>query len=475
MRGTIYSLRPDRTYDCLPVPRATLNAPPIASLSLPDDAVAFIALPPPERSALARARTPGLIKAVSSLKTAWLHTALGALDLPDRADVRCLSCGREHTLSREDLFARLALSIGSYYDYAARKLIRAGGDLPAGFLPMFRAPQLDELLHNGPLFHSDEPDPYEILRVDFRMLSVRYHLGLTAVYFRSLMASAPVHGAHAQLEALAHSELSDLHADTGRRAHPDFRALAHRFTTTLAEGLSNLYEAEAARTNPEHAAGPFSMLQPAELGLLARRDAGAIGRYGPKGVEAAFETQLALVMASLGFFVVRTDRGTRTVDLVCMSADPQAHFSVLLEAKSTARPYAFPPRDQRALEEYARSVQQSLRTMPPLRFILLTSHSAARTLPEKVRAFEASVGVPTRFIPAQELANLREFVIGPLWHSDLARTLARSEHVIESGFARTLAHRAREIEAVHQDAVRTMLPAARSPRADAEREAWPDH
>src|SRR6202041_1722740 len=91
-----------------------------------------------------------------------------------------------------------------------------------------------------------------------------------------------------------------------------------------------------------HSRGPFSLLRLPELQLLASQDPRMQQRYGPKQVEKNFELQLALLMQSFGFYVIRTRVGERTVDLICISGDPTASYTLMVEAKTSKAPYAMP-------------------------------------------------------------------------------------------------------------------------------------
>ena len=190
------------------------------------------------------------------------------------------------------------------------------------------------------------------------------------------------------IDAVAHESLQRMHQkEVTSTRH---RALTSRLLATLLSIVGDTYE-ERARSFQWRLTGPFSALELGDLPQLARRSEPMRKKYGDKQVETIFEQQLALLMQSLGFVVVQTRRGRRTVDLVAIADGPDDRFTFLVEAKTTAAStYPFPADDQRALAEYARSVRSTLTTMPTMRFVLLISHTASRTMPEKVTAFEAA-------------------------------------------------------------------------------------
>ena len=177
---------------------------------------------------------------------------------------------------------------------------------------------------------------------------------------------------------------------------------------------TQVYDEEHASWKSKHRIGAFSAIRLRELDLLARRDNAMIRKYGTKQVEKIFEQQLALIAQSLGLHVVPTRSGQRTVDLICISADPAVRLSFLLEAKTTQRPYNLPRDDARALIEYVNDVRRALTTLPPLQFVLIVGPTASSTLEGKLQRLEIEVGLPVRFCTAADIAQLRELITGPL-------------------------------------------------------------
>jgi hypothetical protein len=184
-------------------------------------------------------------------------------------------------------------------------------------------------------------------------------------------------------------------------------------------------------------------------------------KYGSKRIEKIFEQQLALIVQSFGLYVVSTRTGQRTVDLICISADPNARITFLLEAKTSGRPYALPRDDARALLEYIRDVRTGLTTLPPLHFVLMIGPSPSATLEKKLQGLEAEAGLPIRYCPARELAQLREVVAGPLPLNDFTDHLLLTSKVVPEGFAQTMRSRVDELRSSHEALVRTMLASVR--------------
>jgi hypothetical protein len=179
--------------------------------------------------------------------------------------------------------------------------------------------------------------------------------------------------------------------------------------------------------------------------------------YGPKIVEKAFEAQLALLMQSLGFYVIKTRTGERTVDLVCISGDPTAPFTMMLEAKTTKAAYTLPTKDERALIEYVSTVQESLTTSPKLGLVLIVGSAASKTLGSRLRRVETTSGVAVRFCRAQELASLRESILGPLPLVLLKKELLSAPNIVPASFVKDIVHNLNERYAAQEALVRTFL------------------
>jgi hypothetical protein len=168
-----------------------------------------------------------------------------------------------------------------------------------------------------------------------------------------------------------------------------------------------------------------------ELHDLACRTEKVISRYGEDEVEARFERQLSLLMQSFGFLVISAKRGQRQVDLICIAPGaPGEAFTFLLEAKSTAANYALPTRDARAIQEYVSSVRSVLKTLPPLRLILIVSGNHTKTIDKKITELEASCGIPVRFCGASVLQSLRRQLPGPLDLSQFLKTCTNANKVL---------------------------------------------
>jgi hypothetical protein len=130
---------------------------------------------------------------------------------------------------------------------------------------------------------------------------------------------------------------------------------------------------------------------------------------------------------------------------------------MLIEAKSTSRPYSLPTKDERALREYINEVKENLTTSPPLDMVLLVGPSASKTLDQKLRKLEADVGISMRFCAAQTLASLRERVLGPLPLGLLRKYLKNASHCVDYSVVESLIATLSQREAAQRELVRTFL------------------
>jgi hypothetical protein len=238
--------------------------------------------------------------------------------------------------------------------------------------------------------------------------------------------------------------------------------LISQLSTGLIRILSATYAMPFTTWNAEHKLGPFSAIRLPELSLLARRDPTTIRKYGHKQVEVLFEQQLSLILQSFGFIVVRTRRGDRTVDLVCISGDPRQQMTILVEAKTTRGAYSLPTDDERALLEYVRDVRENLTTMPALAFVLIVAPAASSKIESKLASIESKAGVPVRLITASDVAQLRESLAGPLMLGPFRSMLLTSATKLLSNLPTLQREAQQDINKAHEMLVRACLPGARS-------------
>jgi hypothetical protein len=470
----------------------------LVALDISKTREAFLDLPLPEESALIGTTPKVLRRAADNFYQAWTYLRSDR-DLYLRGEATAPSTGEK--LRQRDLWSRLFLIIGSYYDFSIRLLVSAGEVRKSGthpipglgvtyardWLPRLAKQNLNVLLRELDLVRGgnlpeeearkltaklfallevtrieEVPDAivWETYRDAAGLLAGNYITAMFAGAFGELLRNSNIsHEAIEEMDGIAHSAASKVHAFAQDLSEPNFVKLSERFLTTIFQQWGNIYD--QARWDETHKAGPFSAIRVSELAPLANRDARMVAKYGRKRIEKIFEQQLALIVQSFGLYVVSTRTGQRTVDLICISADPTARFTFLLEAKTSGRPYALPRDDARALLEYIREVRGGLTTLPPLHFVLMIGPYPSATLEKKLQGLEAEAGLPIRYCSADELAQLREVVAGPLPLNDFADHLLLASRVVPAGFAQTMRSRVDELRSSHEALVRTMLAPVR--------------
>ena len=443
----------------------------LVALDISKTPEAFLDLPLPEESSLIGATPKVLHRAADSFHRSWRYL-VSAKDLYLQGEATVPSTGE--TLKGKDLWWRLFVIIGSYYDFSLRLLLRASEKSafihPLPGLSLARAEQwmsklsLEDLkaISFEEVDSLEEGDTWDLDRSFASFFAGTYITALFSAIMGELLrrTNTPLEFIEVT-DGASHRAAAVLFkgpAWTGRWS-PYVVKLSHRLTNTVFEQWVRTYDKRDLYHS--HKIGPFSSIRLAELAPLANRDARMSKKYGNKQIEKVFEQQLALIVQSFGLYVVSTRTGQRTVDLICISADPTARFTFLLEAKTSGRPYALPRDDARALLEYIRDVRTGLTTLPPLHFVLMLGPSPSATLEKKLQGLEAEAGLPIRYCSADELAQLREVVAGPLPLKDFADHLLLASRVVPAGFAQTMRSRVDEMRSSHEALVRTMLASVR--------------
>ena len=379
---------------------------------LPKTLSRLLALPPPADSYLKKSRYNTIRHATEEFLRSWKQ-------MPQEYDefckcsesYKCPSCGAEHELSGRDLWCRKFFIVGTYYDFLVRQLISKGNrSKKQDLAPGLNLSAYSQFLKKFPQ-KAQSPDPPV-----GHMIIAEYLSCLMPTFFTGLFRDMPYisNFPMSVFEEQSHNSMYSLHKYSLSASHPDLRRCAHKLAHGLLDLLKNVYSSERIVWNKDHRSGPFSALLTHELALLASRDKKLLSRYGAKQVEKVFEKQLALLFQSYGFYVVATKVGQKTVDLICISSDPRQKMTILVEAKTSGKPYSLPTKDRRALVEYAKDVKKSLTGMPNLEFVLITGPQPGSTLEGRLSKLEAEIQTPARYITAAELAAVRECMPGPL-------------------------------------------------------------
>jgi hypothetical protein len=94
-----------------------------------------------------------------------------------------------------------------------------------------------------------------------------------------------------------------------------------------------------------------------------------------------------------------------------------------------------------------------------LTFVLITGAEATKTLASKLAMLEAEAAVPVRFVRAQQLADLREQLAGPLPLGIFSQHVLASGRVLGPDFVKHLVMSYRAEQTAHTTFVEAMLAA----------------
>lgn len=414
----------------------------------------LLELPPPESSKIT-GTCKQLVLAVDNLFDLWREILVSGKPIP--LEIFAYKCPEGHKIkiTGEDLRGRLLLVVACYFDYLLRLWLEKsksckGKDYPVTLLSMDAA---QSFLPK----HIDSKYDFRISA--FRMFSSQYFFALFSLHFISLFRHTSLPQPFVfRFEAFAHETLLALFNSATQIPGDNEKAAANRLIGGALELAKTVY-GDAPKLNKEHKTGPFSTIKLDELSMLARRDDSMLSRYGHKYVERRFESQLALILQSFGLYVVSTRIGHSTVDLVCISSSSEKPLTFLLEAKTTASPYTLPKKDFRALRDYVSDVKRSLSTLPPLSFVLVTGCEASKTLSAKLTYLENEASIPIRFIRAQQIAEIRERITGPLPVKMFAHLVLAGDKVLSKNFADQLVSCYEAEHKAHTTFVESMLTA----------------
>ena len=166
---------------------------------------------------------------------------------------------------------------------------------------------------------------------------------------------------------------------------------------------------------------------------------------------------MAVIFQTLGFYVIPANRGASAVDLICVSAEARSPTTMLVEAKTCGSRYSLPAKDVRALCEYVESVRERLSTFPKPSALIIVGPECAKTVENKLASLEGEVGIPTRYIVADDIALLRESIPGPLPVHDFLRAIRLTAHVVPRDAIKRICSTFYATEAAHIEFARAVL------------------
>jgi hypothetical protein len=170
-----------------------------------------------------------------------------------------------------------------------------------------------------------------------------------------------------------------------------------------------------------------------ELGGLARREPHLLERYGGKEVERRFEQQLNLALRTLRFRTFPASSGQRRGDIICLTERRSAKRgpdAVLIEAKTSAKPYSLPPKDERALIEYAERIQQEPFFNAPLGLICVIGQEPGSNIAVRLRHIQNETQIPTRYCTVTIFANLLRLPAVGVTAIDILDALVSADPVV---------------------------------------------
>jgi hypothetical protein len=186
-----------------------------------------------------------------------------------------------------------------------------------------------------------------------------------------------------------------------------------------------------------------SVLQVHELPQLASRAPHMLEKYGSKEVEVRFEQQLNLALQTCGFRTVPAPKGTRRGDIICLT-DKTPPVAILVEAKTSVRPYKLPVKDERALIEYAQQLNASSWFQYPLRLICIVGPNPDRNIAERLNRLEVSTQVTARYCSVTALVGLLTRPPVGVTTEDIVKALVGADRVVSTDDLTSISSKAEE-------------------------------
>jgi hypothetical protein len=405
----------------------------------------LVSLPEPNKSPLAKANLKILLEACKTFRKLWGELVIDQITLPD-IELKNMPKDMIVPTTKEEIWDSVFMTIFCYYNYSFFLIIGnlQHSDLPSGL-------NHDSIQSFLPHDVDKADDIYYI-----RILSFDYFMCLTSLYFIPMLRIPNMASGITTMTSLYHDSVLSIFQNCMLLTKTK-RVTGFRILNSVLEYAKDTYS--SAPQNKEYKPGIFSLIKTEELTLIASRDSKTVKQYGAKSIEKVFECQLALIMQSFGMYVVSTKIGIRTVDLICISSFPDKPYTFLIEAKTTNKSYSLPRKDFRALKEYVDDVRRTLYTLPPLRFVLISAYKPTKTLDNKLRELQADTGIPFRFISSQQIADLRENIIGLLPPDIFADKVLSSPYILEDDIVSEIEKKYTIMQKAHSDFIEAIFSA----------------
>lgn len=408
----------------------------------------LLALDPPGQTTLASASMETLVAAAARYRGLWLDLLSVAESLPDDRD----------EMSQAQLFERLLVVIGSNFDYAANRILNAGdhGELHSTAFVASDTEIVTSVIAaiNARIEDTGEARPIDVAHLFGCYLLANYILYLTAATALRMAAGGAMSPTRKRnFDRQFSVSLSHI-AEWLGTASVGVGALVSRIVKSGLRQAARIASEQVEASDVDHAPGPFSLVRPQDLGLLAARDSAMIHRYGAKGVGEEFELQLGYTLQSLGFITVPALPGERSVDHYCLSYEGGSKLPFLVDGKTTKGDYGLPARDERAFKEYVHDLEVSTLALPDPALLLIVGPRGSSTLEGKLKRLDDAIRPAVRFLRAQLLADLRELTPGAIPSDLFLKALEVEPLIVREDFPAKLAERLEEVQIAHQVMVR---------------------
>jgi hypothetical protein len=379
----------------------------LLALSLPSDAVSLGSLPPPDRSVIGRLSAARLGEVAEHFHGLWRDLTLGVWK-PNGAEAAAL-------VDEDDpdkAFWAVLQVVGAYYGYSLFRFAAKGGAESARAFLRRAETAVPVPDHTSKAAVADW----------VRRWQAAILLNVCNDCASNLVLAASIDEQGFQPGDLARTNDADLIA---LETLEQLQGAVTEFDEELAALAGELlcYALEYRRVTVHERSerrrkalqDPGALVSIPELVLLSSRDEYMVEKYGAKEIEATFERQIRRIFETLGFVVIPARPGEAAADLLCVSVEPEGRrFSFLVDAKTSARHYALPKDDQRAIADYVADLPPGTPVIPKLAFVLLVGPKLGKAAPRKMAALEARTGVKIRYVETYLLATLQQSLAGPV-------------------------------------------------------------
>jgi len=417
----------------------------VLALRLPDNLVSLLRSPaPPEDCKLNAALDPGLVLQLLIQSATWWKALAGnEMDLPAEVDLQTVHPGL--ILRGETVRNAAFMAVASYFAFAACQLIQGGHAVGKEW------PQLDPGMGNRIqeiLGNVDKMRPRDLAGVLYTLFAILFGAWAEISWTTPVPADLVPTFAAQYIGTTALHFLAELGPLLGEGEQ---KAL---FRTVMAASTA----AYRRVGNPIRSSW-VPPIEHSRLDLvgLSRRQPVAIKRHGAPQVARAFERAMTIVMQSFGFYVVTADLGEEISDLICICEE----YSLILDCKTSARPYSLPTDDSRALRDYVARVRSDLRTLPALSLLLVVGPPPTAGLARRLKQLELEAQLPVRYCSAEILGRLRGMIPGAVAPSPFLRAAHESPSVIPDSFADVITAAWEKRQEAHSQFVKALLGTGR--------------